>query len=214
MSGYRLAMNTAAAPSPRLPLALDRIEQVAIVVLWSWLSWRVLGSVNPFAPLLLASETLIVFFVLFRRPSASISVRRWDWTAAFAATLLPLLIDPGAREAPVLIVPGVLLFAFGTCWQLWAKLVLRRSFGIAPANRGVKMGGPYRGMRHPMYFGYFVTEVGILMLMPSAWNFALYAATWALQVFRLLREEDLLMRDPAYRSYAADVRWRVIPRVF
>jgi protein-S-isoprenylcysteine O-methyltransferase Ste14 len=213
MSGYRPGMNTAAV-TPRLPLALDRIEQVAIVVLWTWLSWRVLGSVNPFAPLLLASETLIALFVLLRRPSASISVRRSDWAAAFAATLLPLLIDPGAREAPVLIVPGVLLSLFGTCWQLWAKLVLRRSFGIAPANRGVKKGGPYRGMRHPMYFGYFVTEVGILMLMPSAWNFALYGATWALQVFRLLREEELLMRDPAYRAYAAEVRWRVLPRLF
>jgi protein-S-isoprenylcysteine O-methyltransferase Ste14 len=213
MSGYRPGMNTAAV-TPRLPLALDRIEQVAIVVLWTWLSWRVLGSVNPFAPLLLASETLIALFVLLRRPSASISVRRSDWAAAFAATLLPLLIDPGAREAPVLIVPGVVLFLFGTCWQLWAKLVLRRSFGIAPANRGVKKGGPYRGMRHPMYFGYFVTEVGILMLMPSAWNFALYGATWALQVFRLLREEELLMRDPAYRAYAAEVRWRVLPRLF
>jgi protein-S-isoprenylcysteine O-methyltransferase Ste14 len=213
MSGYRLGMNTAAA-TPRLPVALDRIEQVAIVVLWTWLSWRVLGSVNPFAPLLLASETLIALFVLLRRPSASISVRRSDWAAAFAATLLPLLLDPGAREAPGLIVPGVLLFVFGTCWQLWAKLVLRRSFGIAPANRGVKKGGPYRGMRHPMYFGYFVTEVGILMLMPSAWNFVLYGATWALQVFRLLREEELLMRDPAYRAYAAEVRWRVLPRLF
>jgi protein-S-isoprenylcysteine O-methyltransferase Ste14 len=204
----------ASAAALRTPAMLDRIEQVAIVALWTWLSWRVVDSVNPFAPLLLASETLIVLFVLLRRSSAAISVNRVDWAAAFGATLLPLLIDPGAEDAPALIVPGVLLFVFGTCWQLWAKLVLRRSFGIAPANRGVKRGGPYRGMRHPMYFGYFITEIGILMLMPSAWNFAIHGATWALQLFRLLREEELLMRDPAYRAYAVAVPWRVIPRVF
>lgn len=201
-------------PAPSLANLLDRGEQVVVVLLWSWLALRVVDSPNPLAPVLLASEGLIVLFTLLRRPSANISVNTMDWTLAFAATILPLLVDPSPRGPEVLAVPGVLLFVLGACWQLWAKLVLRRSFGIAPANRGIKIGGPYQAMRHPMYFGYLLSNIGILMIMPSLLNFGLYALAWTFQLKRLLREEDLLLRDAAYQAYARQVRWRLIPRAF
>ena len=127
------------------PVFLDRFEQVVIVVLFTWLAFRIFESLNPFSPFILASEGLIVLFTLLRRPSTNISLSGMDWTLAFVATTLPLLIDPSARGPEALSVLGVLLFLFGVAWQLWAKLVLRRSFGIAPANRGVKVGGPPRG---------------------------------------------------------------------
>ena len=95
-----------------------------------------------------------------------------------------------------------------------AKIALWRSFGILPANRGVKTGGPYRLLRHPMYAGYLVTHVGFLVGFPSMQNTALYAAAFAVQVGRLLREEAILKEDPVYRNYAARVRYRLIPGLF
>jgi len=200
--------------SSLLPILLDRGEQVVVVLLWSWMAWRVIESTNPLAPLVLASEGVIVLFMLLRRPSNEISVKWSDWMLAFGATTAPLLIDPSYEGTAPLVVPGVLLFVFGSIWQLWAKLVLRRSFGIAPANRGVKVSGPYQAMRHPMYFGYLLTHIGTLMILPTWWNFALYAFAWSIQILRLLREERLLFNDATYRDYAQKVRWRLIPHAF
>jgi protein-S-isoprenylcysteine O-methyltransferase Ste14 len=196
------------------PAVLDRAEQVVIVVLFGLLAWRVLDSQNPLAPLLLLSEAAVAFFVLIRRPTRIISVRPGDWLLATTATAAPLLISPAASSPAPLVVPAVLLVVLGTCFQLWSKLVLRRSFGIAPANRGVKVGGPYRVVRHPMYAGYLAAHVGLFMLNPSLINLAIYAIGWWAQVLRLLAEERLLSEDAAYREFRARVRFRLIPGVF
>ena len=98
--------------------------------------------------------------------------------------------------------------------QLAAKLFLRRSFGIAPANRGIKTGGMYKFVRHPMYAGYLLVHIGILLLMPTALNFTIYAISWWAQILRLLAEERLLGEDPAYREFCTKTRWRLIPGIF
>ena len=106
------------------------------------------------------------------------------------------------------------LVAAGNALQLAAKLALRRSVGIAPAHRGLKTGGPYGLVRHPMYAGYLLVHIGILILMPSVLNAGVYAIGWLAQLRRLAAEEALLGGDPAYRAYCQKVRWRLVPRVF
>lgn len=206
-------------PAPGLsrwlrPAVLDRVEQVLILALWAFLVQRVLGSENPFAPLILVAETTVVFFVLVRRSTQAISVNLGDWLLAATATAAPLLIMPGIDLFPQLAPLGVALVLFGNCFQIWAKLVLRRSFGIAPANRGVKISGPYRFVRHPMYAGYLVVHVGIMLLMPSLLNLVIYTIGWWAQVLRLLAEERLLSQDPAYREFQQQTRYRLIPGLF
>ncbi|MDB5463862.1 MAG: hypothetical protein JWP23_2251, partial [Phenylobacterium sp.] len=41
-----------------------------------------------------------------------------------------------------------------------------------------------------------------------------YAVAWPVQIARLLREERWLFADPAYRAYASEVRFRLIPGAF
>jgi protein-S-isoprenylcysteine O-methyltransferase Ste14 len=208
--------HAASLPAPRLlrPAVLDRTEQAAIVLLWVFLVGRVIGSDNPFAPLVLIAETTVLFFVLVRRPTEAISVRLGDWLLAITATAAPLLMTPGTSPLPHLVPLGVALVVGGNCFQIWAKLFLRRSFGIAPANRGIKSDGPYRFVRHPMYAGYLVVHIGIFLLMWSPLNLVLYVIAWWAQVLRLLAEERLLSEDPAYRAFRQKVRWRLIPGVF
>ncbi len=196
------------------PAVLDRAEQAAIALLWVFLVRRVVGSDNPYAPMVLVAETTVLFFVLIRRPTAAISVRLGDWLLAITATAAPLLMTPGRSYVPALVPLGIGLFVFGNCFQIWAKLFLRRSFGIAPANRGVKVDGPYRFVRHPMYAGYLVVHIAIFILMAAPLNLVLYVIGWWAQVLRLLAEERLLSEDPAYRDYMSKVRWRLIPGVF
>lgn len=214
MSNPTLAAPASALPRWLTPARLDRAEQVAIVVLWSWFAWRVLQSENPFAPLALLSETAVLFFVLIRRRTDAISLRLGDWLLAVTATLAPLLIMPVPDSLPALAPLGLALVLLGNVIQAWAKLVLRRSFGIAPANRGIKISGPYKLVRHPMYAGYLLVHIGILMLMPAAINLVIYTIGWWAQILRLLAEERLLGEDEAYREYAEKVRYRLIPGIF
>ena len=50
--------------------------------------------------------------------------------------------------------------------QISAKVILGRSFGLIAANRGIKVAGPYRIVRHPIYAGYTIIHVGFLLALP------------------------------------------------
>jgi protein-S-isoprenylcysteine O-methyltransferase Ste14 len=205
-----------AVPSWITPTRLDRGEQGVVVLLWALLAYRVYGSTNPFAILALIAESSVLIFTLVRRPPQIISLRLGDWLLAGAATYAPFLIQPSDTPDSFgkLIPLALVLVGTGTMVQLAAKLSLRRSFGIAPANRGIKTSGVYRYVRHPMYAGYLFAHIGILILMPSVINFTIYATGWAFQIKRLLAEERLLGRDPVYRAFAEKTRWRLVPGLF
>ena len=213
---------TAAVPAatalPRwiTPARLDRFEQVTIVILWLLLTKRVFAATNPFAPLIMIAETAVVIFVLIRRPTDNISLKLGDWLLAITATYAPLLIQPVDTPAALhwLVPFAVGLTIAGNVVQIAAKMFLRRSFGIAPANRGIKTDGMYRVVRHPMYAGYLLVHIGVLALMPTLLNFLIYAIGWCAQILRLLAEERLLGEDPAYRDFCTKTRWRLIPGIF
>lgn len=196
------------------PRVLDRIEQLVILLMWGVFAWRMLHAPNAYAPAIMVSETAVMVFTIIRRPTATISLRLGDWLLAMTATIAPLLIIPNADPFPAIAGIALFLIFVGNCWQAWAKLILRRSFGIAPANRGIKISGCYKFMRHPMYAGYLIVHLGALAVMFSLYNLAIYTIGWTAQILRLLAEERLLSRDPAYRQYMAKVPWRLIPGVF
>ena len=102
----------------------------------------------------------------------------------------------------------------GFAAQIAAKLTLRRSFGIVAANRGIKVGGPYRIIRHPMYAGYLLTHVGFLLFNPSLWNSRIYLIGFGFQLVRILAEERVLFQDTACRVFAAQTRYRLRRGVF
>ena len=68
----------------------------------------------------------------------------------------------------------------GLLLHLGAKLSLRRSFGIVAADRGIKIEGPYRLVRHPMYLGYMLVHLALLLAGPLWWNATIFALTWIL----------------------------------
>jgi protein-S-isoprenylcysteine O-methyltransferase Ste14 len=95
------------------------------------------------------------------------------------------------------------LMVVGLCLNTAAKLTLRRSFGVVAANRGVKVSGPYRLIRHPMYAGYALTQIGFLLSGPTLWNFTIYALAFSIQIARIRAEERILNNDPAYSAMSA-----------
>ncbi|WP_408215627.1 methyltransferase family protein [Paraburkholderia sediminicola] len=125
---------------------------------------------------------------------------------------LAVRLSPGAQLVPETV--GASLQLLGIFWQLFAKASLSRSFGILPANRGVVSRGAYRFVRHPMYLGYFIADIGFLLVNFGLQNLLVYGCQFALQVGRIVREERLLSADEGYRTYKGRVRYRVIPGVF
>ena len=195
---------------------LDLFAQVTASVLYGWLVlrlWPNVTSVANWYPLLiLPSEGLVVLFLLIRRPTHRISVNMWDWTIAAGGTFLILLIRRGG--APIFPQLGVFLMFMGLGIHLAAKLSLRRSFGLVAANRGVKLDGLYRFVRHPMYAGYIVAHIGFVLVSPSLWNVAVYAAAWTCLIARIFAEERVLSEDLAYLQYKTTVRYRLLPGIF
>ena len=210
------AAPTTARPGPGRAL-IEWGEWLVILGLYAWLVARMSVGIwehgNVVNGLLLVSEGLVIVFVLFRRRAADVSRNPAEWLLAFTVTCLPMLANPGGELfVPALLPVGVLLF--GLLVQVHAKVTLGRSIGMIPANRGLKLGGPYRFVRHPMYAGYVIGHVGYLLANPTWWNLGLYATCLGLQVVRLLAEERLLMRDEQYRAYRTTVPYRLIPAVF
>ena len=217
---------TNAVTKPRLPNSsgtsfvsvYDLCEMAIVLMVYVALVYRLLtqdGLHWKLANLLLLpSEGLVVIFMLFRRPTEQIS-RRWqDWTLALTATVAPMLVQPtfGMTLVPPII--GAALLLFGTFIQIHAKLSLGRSFGCVPANRGLKLTGPYQFIRHPMYAGYLLSHIAFLLMNPSFWNLMVYSVCLALQIPRLLSEERLLGQDSKYFEYQTIVRYRLIPGLF
>lgn len=196
----------------KLRLMLDWFERVVIVLLFAWLGFRIYGSLDetPFNLFFLISEGAVALFVLLRRPTDQISVKPFDWAVGFAGTMLPMLLIPSGNGWS----GGVVCLIAGVAIALGAKFSLRRSFGIVAANRGIKSNGLYGAVRHPMYLGYFLANVGMLTLNPSFVNAGLLLLWAACQVARIKAEEGILMQDVAYQDHAKKVRFRLLPFVY
>jgi protein-S-isoprenylcysteine O-methyltransferase Ste14 len=215
-------------------LALDVIERMVALILFLYFANRMLpqlarlitteiaypqlfwlvASKNLDATLLVISESLGVFLILTRRFAKIVSKHPLDWALSLLAVNAPLLAAPAAASAFIPAQIATALMFAGTITQISAKAALWRSYGLIPANRGVKTRGPYRFLRHPMYAGYTLTHVGFLLGFPSLQNFLLYLTTFLIEVARLMREERILTKDPLYREYTTRVRYRLLPGLF
>lgn len=197
---------------------LDVAERLLALALYGWLIARVLtvylasGGVSNL--IVLVSEGLVVIFILIRRGAQDVSQRPTDWLLALVATSTPLLVQPVADHVVLPPAIGAVVMLAGIVIQLVAKIALGRSFGWAPAHRGLKLSGPYRFVRHPIYAGYLLCHVAFLLLNWTVWNAAVYALCYVAQVPRLLAEERLLRRDERYAKYMSVVRFRLLPGVF
>ena len=187
-----------------------------MIVLFSLMSVNLFGDFlrtgHVTGLLLLASESLVVVLTLVRRRPQFV-----DRSAAGVVTtalslagppLLRAVDDSGAVPDAV----TAMVSAAGLGVVILGKLALGRSFGIAPANRGVVIRGPYGLVRHPIYAGYLLTHFAFLVAHPSPWNAAVILIADGALVVRALIEERVLSTDEQYRAYCRRVGWHLVPR--
>jgi len=162
---------------------------------------------------LIVLETIVLILFILRRPVQMQSKRFFEWTAGLAGTYVPMLLRPRGPSSALTPIGEVLGIA-GVSIAVVAVIFLGRSFGIVAANRGVKTGGAYGVVRHPMYAGYFLTYIGYVLSYPSLMNVCLAILTLSIQMTRSLMEERVLAHDPLYREYQRRTPWRFIPFVY
>lgn len=164
---------------------------------------------HPHFALFLVSELVGVALLLLQRRGET-TVEFYPILVAFVGTGAALLVVPTGHRL-ISDQASLVLILAGSSIALAAKLFLGRSFGVVPANRGVKAAGVYRFVRHPMYAGYIINQLGFLLFFFSLQNVIIYAVAWTALWLRTVEEEKFLRRDPAYQRYAQQVRFRLIP---
>jgi protein-S-isoprenylcysteine O-methyltransferase Ste14 len=155
-----------------------------------------------------------VFVCLYvsRKDATALSTAPLTWAVSLGGTLLPLLMRPSGAEGFVLL--GDAIQWVGIVVIIVAVLSLWRSFGIVPANRGIRQTGLYRVVRHPLYAGEMLFLTGVVVAHPSLSNVVVWAADCALQLWRAKLQERFLSEDPVYRSYCQRTRYRLLPLLY
>jgi protein-S-isoprenylcysteine O-methyltransferase Ste14 len=196
----------------------DLVARAIVIILFS------LMSVNLFSDylqtghvtglMLLVSEALVVVLTIVRRRTSLVD-RSAEGVIATAVSLAgPPLVRAYGDAHLVPDAATAIVSAAGVMIVIVGKMALGRSFGIAPANRGVVVRGPYLLVRHPIYSGYLLTHAAFLVAYPTPWNAAVFLVADSALVVRALIEERMLGTDVKYQSYCRRVGWHLVPGVF
>ena len=164
--------------------------------------------------LFFAEELWIVAAFLVRRPARSVSQRPGDWLLAFGGTFGGVLFRPDGAHLHGWITVGLALQLAGLAFCVTSFFALGRSFGFAPADRGLKRRGPYAVVRHPIYASYFLLQLGYVFQSLSWRNALVMLFVCGCNIGRVLSEERFLASSGSYDDYRADVRWRLLPGVW
>ena len=163
---------------------------------------------------ILIHNTLLCALFLTRRKSVDTSHRLIDWIVPIATLTSAMMLRPSNSASYPYDILSIIIQCLGMSFIILSLISLGRSFGIVPANRKVKYTGAYRVVRHPLYASELIFYAGFLMGHPSERNGLLILLILIGQVWRLIREERLLSRDPVYVAYRKYVRYRLLPGLF
>jgi len=180
-----------------------------------------IGSFADPWPSLLSSFCLAIFYMLLavlilsRPPAKAHADGVMPRIAAFVGSYLPWTISFFGKTAEAL--PNLLSTAcvlIGLVMMLVTIRHLGRSFSLVPQARSVVQSGPYRWIKHPLYFAEEIVIVGVVLQYLTPVTVLVLVLHICVQVCRILYEEDLLRRTcPEYSSYEAS-RWRLVPFVW
>src|SRR5438105_6826772 len=162
-------------------------------------------------PSLLSSFCLASFYMLLallimtRPPAKAQADGLLPRIAAFVGTYLPWTITFFGKTDQAL--PNLLSTAcvlIGTMMMLVTIQHLGRSFSLVPQARSVVQTGPYRWIKHPLYFSEQIAILGVVLQYLTPVTVIVFVLHIGIQVCRILYEEDLLRRNcPEYSGYEA-----------
>ena len=120
---------------------------------------------------------------------------------------------------PLLYVPGVLLYMAGFGITFWVFAVNPYATGSSriqeERNQELVSNGPYRIIRHPMYFSTIIFTLSIPLILCSPWAYIPTPIVVGSFIYRCFREDRMLMDElEGYQAYAQKTRCRMIPFIW
>ncbi len=163
---------------------------------------------SPSTVLLVLINTVTLSLFLTRR-AAKVEPGKVDMTLALLGTFIVAFLRGNAIEGTSIVPAAIQIYAL-IGWGL-SLASLGRSFGLAPADRGLVRTGAYRLVRHPIYAFELLFFVGYLLQVTTLHTVVILSAWAILQVIRILREESVI---DGYGEYREQTKWRLIPGVW
>ncbi len=212
-------MSVAPVPVPR-----SRRQQVVNIwlfftfaggMLWQGTAAWQAGSFDIVTGSFIVQSCVLAALFLLRHDHRALDPSPWHQAVALAAVLSAVLLPgtmPTGDAQTAAVARAVTLTA--NLLGIITLLNLGRSFGILVALREVRTQGLYRIVRHPMYLTDIMLRLGYVVGHCTPWTVTVVVLSSACYVWRALLEERFLDRDPAYRAYRQQVRYRFIPLVW
>lgn len=196
-------------------LKIDHFLKILTLIALGYFSYNIFLSLEynhrAMLLILLVGEIITMLLVMFSK-----SVENRDFSLAsvvltISATFYFFFVDVGKGVALIPPIFSELIMCLALFWQIISKIYLGRNFGLLPACRGIVTTGPYKIVRHPIYFGYFLMHLGFILGSFSSYNFFLYIFLYILQFGRIYYEEKTLSKNEEYVEYMRKVKFRFIP---
>ena len=191
-----------------------------------WIPWRILVD---------ATYLLIAISFIFRLPPRVRSANAREIVLPFIAAFWPFLPlvakaivglrseawnvrfeswlwNPEKWAGPIFLV-GSAFIVVGNLLDVWGYGTLFRSLSISAEARELKVTGPYRIVRHPIYLGQILAQGGIWLFYARThlvW-IGFYACFVAMQLYRSRIEDGVLERafGDRYRAWKKKTFWFV-----
>jgi protein-S-isoprenylcysteine O-methyltransferase Ste14 len=112
---------------------------------------------------------------------------------------------------------GLVLFAAGLAFAIWARIHLGRNWGTPMSRKNepeLVTSGPYRLVRHPIYAGIMIASIGTAVALSWAWLIAVALAAVYFTYSAIVEERYLTEQFPdAYPLYRSSTKM-IVPFVF
>jgi protein-S-isoprenylcysteine O-methyltransferase Ste14 len=176
----------------------------------------ILAEINA---LLLISFYIFMASAYMQRTSPKSTSRSWkDNAAAMGTTFLtaPLLVicSTSVNSPFYLVLTGSVIGILGLAFAVYSLISLGGNFSIIPQAREVVRRGPYRYLRHPLYFGEIVAICGFVLAHVTVTTLVILLMLFLLQVYRANREEKMLASTfPDYQEYVSQT-FCIVPGIW